>query len=252
MLAMTELNDEIQVWLAPAAHDTPGPIETFCETLLLEEERVAANRFRVNSARHQHVIGRAMARCLLSSGCCEHHEIGFRILDHGKPIVDQPEVARRAFNIAHTRGLVVCGLGQANQWLGVDVEWMDRRTDPALAERYFAPAEIQQLQSLRTDDERQKLFLRIWTLKEAFIKAIGTGLSTPLDQFAFEEAKSNEPTLTLADPDLARDREWTFRAFEPRPGFVAAVAVGEEFADSKGAKASSRPVRLMDFESQLP
>lgn len=217
----------IEVWHAPAASDVPGPTESYCERLLLDEEKVRADRFRVASARHQHVVGRGMARALLSRGRCESREIDFRLLDHGKPIVQSPEAACRAFNVAHTKGLVLCGLGGREQWLGVDVEWIDRRTDPDLARRYFAPAEIQQLDATRNADEHRELFLKLWTLKEAFIKAIGTGLYTPLDQFAFEDAASEQPRLTLADPNLARGKVWRFESFVPRDGFVAAVAVGE-------------------------
>lgn len=234
----------VEIWHAPAAADHPGPTEFFCERLLLEEERVRADRFRVASARHQHVIGRGMARVLLSAGRCQTHEIGFRLLDHGKPIVESPAHAARAFNIAHTDGLVLCGLGQPGQWLGVDVEWMDRRTDPDLAQRYFAPAEIQQLSATKNADEHRQLFLRLWTLKEAFIKAIGTGLYTPLDQFAFEDAAGDHPQLVLRNPDLARGRKWQFESFIPRDGFVGAIAVGVP----EGTVDVKPTITLTDFE----
>ncbi|MFG0255707.1 MAG: phosphopantetheinyl transferase, partial [Rhodopirellula sp. JB053] len=51
----------IEVWHAPVASDVPGPTESYCERLLLDEEKVRADRFRVPSARHQHVVGRGMA-----------------------------------------------------------------------------------------------------------------------------------------------------------------------------------------------
>ena len=234
-------SQQVEVWHAPAALTEPGPTEDFCERLLLADERIRADRFRVASARHQHIIGRGMARTLLAAGCCQTHEIGFRLLDHGKPIVSTPAIACRAFNIAHTRGLVLCGLGAPHQWLGVDVEWMDRRTDPELARRYFAPEEICQLDATSSQAEHAALFLRLWTLKEAFIKAIGTGLFTPLDQFAFTAAASDSPQLVVRDPKLTRGRHWRFESFEPRPGFVAAIAVG---LDAKSVENSAAPTRL--------
>lgn len=239
---------EVEVWHAPAAMEEPGPMEVFCERLLLAEERVRADRFRVASARHQHVIGRAMARVLLSAGHCQTHEVGFRVLDHGKPIMESPAHACRSFNIAHTRGLVLCGLGAPQQWLGVDVEWMDRRTDPELARRYFAPEEIRQLDATSNQDDHRELFLRLWTLKEAFIKAIGTGMYTPLDQFAFEDAASDQPRLVVRDVSLMRQRRWHFENFVPQPGFVAAIAVSVD--TSVGAVPHERPkLRLANFNS---
>jgi 4'-phosphopantetheinyl transferase len=240
---------DIEVWYAPAAVDQPGPTEAFCERLLLSDEKVRADRFRVASARHQHIVGRGMARALLSAGRCQTHEIGFRVLDHGKPIVASPAIACRAFNVAHTHGLVVCGLGKPEHWLGVDVEWMDRRTDPALARRYFAPAEIRQLDATSSEAEHRELFLKLWTLKEAFIKAIGTGLYTPLDQFAFEEAASDQPQLVLRDPQLARGRAWQFESFKPQPGFVAAIAIGTDADEVVEDQATA--VRLADFQTWL-
>ncbi|WP_146389795.1 4'-phosphopantetheinyl transferase family protein [Allorhodopirellula solitaria] len=231
---------DVEVWHAPAALDEPGPTEQFCERLLLPDERVRADRFRVASARHQHVVGRGMARVLLSAGLCQTHEIGFRVLDHGKPVVATPPTACRSFNIAHTRGLVLCALGAPQAigapqpWLGVDVEWIDRRTDPELARRYFAPEEIRQLDAAGSEDEHRELFLRLWTLKEAFIKAIGTGMYTPLDQFAFENAATDQPHLVVRDPELMRGRRWRFETFSPRAGFVAAIAVGAA-ADGQAA-----------------
>ncbi len=238
---------DVEVWHAPAALEQPGATEIYCERLLLADERARADRFRIASARHQHIVGRGMARTLLAAGHCEPHEISFRVLDHGKPIMASPLNACRAFNIAHTRGLVLCGLGPAQHWLGVDVEWMDRRTDPELARRYFAPEEIRQLDATGHTDERRELFLRLWTLKEAFIKAIGTGMYTPLDQFAFEDAASNRPRLTVRDPELLRTRRWQFQTFVPRPGFVAAIAVG--VTGESGTPQNERPrLKLSDFE----
>lgn len=248
--SLPEHGHGVEVWHAPAALEEPGPTEVFCEQLLLADERLRADRFRVASARHQHIVGRAMARVLLSAGHCQTHEIGFRVLDHGKPIVESPTSACRAFNIAHTRGLVVCGLGSPRHWLGVDVEWVDRRTSPDLARRYFATEEIRQLDATTNEDEHRELFLRLWTLKEAFIKAIGTGMYTPLDQFAFIDAASDQPQLVVRDPDLMRGRRWQFENFVPRAGFVAAVAVGVDSAVD--ASSDDRPrLKLADFQTYV-
>lgn len=223
----------IQLWYASAAHDTPGKIESFCMRWLPQEEHQSAAKFRVASARHQHVIGRGMARFLIADTNTAPHQIQFRNLDHGKPIVETPEQLRRPFNIAHTKGLVICGIGAeaADEWLGVDIEGLDRKTDPGLAQRYFAPEEIEQLDRVKNDDAKQALFLKIWTLKEAFIKAIGTGLNTPLDQFAFVNASSNSPRLVLKDESLAQGRHWQIRNVIPRQGYIAAVALGAKTND---------------------
>ncbi|MEP4683703.1 MAG: phosphopantetheinyl transferase, partial [Rhodopirellula bahusiensis] len=70
----------IQLWYASAAQDTPGKIESFCMRWLPQEEHQSAAKFRVASARHQHVIGRGMARFLIADTQTAPHQIQFRSL----------------------------------------------------------------------------------------------------------------------------------------------------------------------------
>ncbi|MEM9365035.1 MAG: 4'-phosphopantetheinyl transferase superfamily protein [Planctomycetota bacterium] len=223
--------DRLELWHAQASSTDAGPTERFCEQWLVEEEHASAARFRVAKARNQHVIGRGMARCLLSHRVCDARQIQIETLEQGKPFVQSPEAAIRPFNIAHTDGLVMCGLASGARWIGVDVECLERRTDTNLARRYFASSEVAQLDRVRDEDERCHRFLKIWTLKEAFIKAIGTGLRTPLDAFWFEDSAADQPTITFADSGLDQGRYWRFKSFEPRPGFIAAVAIGDVAED---------------------
>jgi 4'-phosphopantetheinyl transferase len=216
----------VRVWHAVNSSGPPGPIERACQASLDDAELARADQFRVATARNQHVIGRGMAKQLLGSDEVPPREIRFGVEAQGKPYVAQPAQARQPFNIAHTDGLVVCGIGStAHRLIGVDVERLHRRTDPALAERYFSQPEVRYLRACRGEAARLRAFLRIWTLKEAFIKAIGTGLHTPLANFAFEEIDSDSPTIRILHPDLESELCWRFFSVEPRPGFVAAIAV---------------------------
>lgn len=217
----------VQLWYASASRASPGRLESICEDWLVPEERQRADRFVQPTTRNQHVVGRGMARRLLGGDRVAPHAIRLEYLPHGKPIVRSPEAARQPFNVAHTDGLVICGLGsEADQWIGVDVECQRRRTDPALAQRYFAKPEVDLLNQVAGEASRRELFLRIWTLKESFIKAIGTGLQTPLADFAFVGIDTETPSLCLNRPELDHGLEWRFRSLEPRPGYIAAVAVG--------------------------
>ena len=216
----------VQVWHAQASTEAAGVTEHVCESYLLDDERASANRYRQATSRNQHVIGRGMARRLLGSDSVAPTDIGFGYEDYGKPYVESPTDAKRPFNVAHTNGLVLCGLGDANaiELIGVDVESLARRTSTELAERFFAAPEIASLRR-RPDSDQKRFFLRIWTLKEAFIKAIGTGLRTPLADFAFHDIDSDNPGIEFLDPGLEDERTWQFFCFEPRPGFVAASAI---------------------------
>lgn len=221
----------IQVWHAASSSSEPGMLERCCANWLSQDERIRADRLRVATSRNQHVVGRGMARRLLGRKQIDPCLISFATEKNGKPYVSQPVEARRSFNIAHTDGLVICGIdSQTEDLLGVDVERLDRRTDLALAKRYFAQPEIEYLENCVSETQQRAAFLKIWTLKEAFIKAMGTGLQTPLADFAFDKIESAKPEIQFLNPNLESKTCWSFLSLEPRPGYVAAVALGANSA----------------------
>ncbi len=242
---------QLQVWHAATQLEQRGDFETRCESLLPDEERVAADRFRRTTTRNQHVVGRAMARRLLGDLAVAPQTIQFEIGQHGKPIVAFPPEAKQPFNVAHTDGLVLCGIASdAVDLVGVDVEGLNRRTSTELAERYFSPPEVKFLRS-KPIDQQKFFFLRIWTLKEAFIKAIGTGLHTPLCDFAFSEIDSNHPQIDFLDPGLDDGRCWSFICSQPRPGFVASTAVATK-SRPQAMQVDWRPFETLLDETPTP
>lgn len=237
----------IKVWSANASSDLPGELERRCLGWLTPEEVQRADRFRVLTARNQHIVGRGMARKLLARAAAgvdvaggagngngngvigetfSPVEIVFSFSEYGKPFVVAPEPLVRPFNVAHTDGMVLfadCSSGN----VGVDVERISRRTDVALAERYFAKPEVEYVMDHGDADSKLRAFLRVWTLKESFIKAIGTGLSMPLADFAFENIDDQRPRVKMLNPSLEDGRQWQFITFSPRDGYIAAVAIGD-------------------------
>ncbi|NND98751.1 MAG: 4'-phosphopantetheinyl transferase superfamily protein [Pirellulaceae bacterium] len=223
----------MNVWHATTSTDQPGRIESCCEAWLDCDEVARADRFRRPTSRNQHVVGRGMARRLLGYESVAPTEIRFAEEIHGKPYVVEPEAAKQPFNVAHTEGLVMCGVGDPHHELvGVDVERLGRRTDPALAERYFSRPEVQYLNTKTDEQSRRDAFLRVWTLKESYIKAIGTGLQTPLADFAFVDIDSDQPQIEMLNPKLESDLAWQFFSIRPRPGFIGAIAVACRRSDA--------------------
>ena len=239
----------IRIWHATSSHQQPGKIEQLCESYLDHEDRVRADRFRQPTSRNQHVIGRGMARRLIGQQTgIDPSEIRFGFENHGKPFVDHPPIAQQPFNVAHTGGLVLCGLtdqdtmARSTIQLGVDVEGIDRRTDPAIAERFFSKPEVRYLNTHRSEAAKRVAFLKIWTLKESFIKAIGTGMATPLADFAFDEIDSQRPVIRMLSEKLDQGQCWQFTTFEPRPGYLAAAAI------CCGTRTPEPTVELLDFD----
>jgi 4'-phosphopantetheinyl transferase len=110
-----------------------------------------------------------------------------------------------------------------------------------LANRYFAALELQQLMMLESA-RRPLRFMQLWTLKEAFIKALGTGLATPLDHFAFDFSSTEQPRLHIYDPSLGPASRWRFHQFQIETDFLAAVGVLSE--DVAADRQSHCDVRL--------
>ena len=192
----------INVWHATSSTAQPGPIEATCQGWLSPDEIARADRFRKPTSRNQHVVGRGMARRLLGEEAVSPEAICFAEERYGKPYVVSPEAAKQPFNVAHTDGLVMCGVANdPNHLLGVDVERLCRQTDPGLAERYFSRPEVEFLNRSTNADERRDTFLRIWTLKESFIKAIGTGLQTPLADFRVRRYRKRNARHRNAEPE---------------------------------------------------
>jgi len=173
---------------------------------LSDEELVRADRFLFERDRNLYTAAHALLHALLVPVGAPAAR--FRENKWGKPEIDaQGDMLR--FNLTHTRGLVACAMTMVDD-LGVDAESSDRRVDfVALARKFFAPSEAEYVSSLPQVDQGPA-FLRLWTLKEAFIKAVGKGLSTALAKFSF----TLEPFSFRCAPSLRQVAEdWQFQSF---------------------------------------
>lgn len=206
---------------ATAALDEPVVVASF--GLLSPEEQARCERFVFARDRRDFAIAHALLRRTLS----RYYPIAprdwvFVSEPGGKPRVsdDFAASAQLQFNLAHTNGLVACAVSCSAE-VGVDVEAIDRRTDPIeIARRYFSAAEADDLERCAPADRLERFF-EIWTLKEAYIKTIGTGLSLPLDEFAFRFDGHSALRLDVAPQHAA---SCSFALFAPSQRHRMAVA----------------------------
>jgi 4'-phosphopantetheinyl transferase len=141
---------------------------------------------------------------------------------HGKPeAVLQDGEPHLRINLSHTRGLVAVAVALESD-IGIDVEWMRRgNLTRELGLEIFAPAECAVIRASDEEELEERLFA-FWTLKEAYIKAVGEGLSIRLDSFAFSLVP-----LAIAFPGSAKDdpAQWFFQRFCPTPDHAMALAI---------------------------
>lgn len=112
------------------------------------------------------------------------------------------------FNLSHCGNMAVLAVGLHNE-IGVDIESITRnRGQRNIAMRYFHPQEIAHL-ALLNDAQHNQYFYRLWTLKEAFFKAIGTGIAAGLDKAAFTLA--DDTIIARLSSELQTDNaHWQF------------------------------------------
>jgi 4'-phosphopantetheinyl transferase len=194
--------------------------------LLAPDERGRHDRFLNERARHEHLVTRALVRTTLSRATgVPPRAWRFKANPHGRPEIAEPAGFRHLrFNLSNTRGLVACALALGRQ-VGIDVESLDRGADLLeISSRFMAPAEAADIRACPEADRAHRFF-SYWTLKEAYIKARGLGLSIPLDQFAFDLRDPAGPRVTF-DPALDDDADrWTFARYQPTGRHLMAVAV---------------------------
>jgi len=204
---------------------SPDLLDRYRE-LLSPDERQQEHRLRLERVKHEFLVTRALVRTVLSAYLeMPPAAIVFTRSSRGKPAVASPvNTGAVEFNLSHTRGLVVCAVTTGCE-IGVDAEPLDRRSSCLeLAARFFAPTEFAALRATRIE-EQQRMFLRYWTLKEAFIKAEGLGLSAPLDQFWFALADDSPSEISFATAGPLRERPWQFAEIRLANAYQIALAV---------------------------
>lgn len=231
------------VFLAdPATADDPERQARY-EGLLSADERARQARFVFARDRAAFAVTRALVRTALS----RHADVApedwrFAPDPHGRPRVVAPTgVATPCFSVAHTDGLIACLL-TAEVRAAVDVERLRAVDDAAaIARRHFAPAEVAALDACADDAERQALFFALWTLKESYLKALGRGLSLPLDAAVFQIAPGEPgeaPGRLVARLDSAHGDSgvtWDFGLWQPSSAHRLAIARARSSAASPAA-----------------
>ncbi len=219
--------DEVHVWLGcPPEIRDPALLHAY-QLLLNAEERQRQARFVFSGDRHSYLVTHAMLRIVLSKYAPVQPQAWHFVTNgYGRPEIANADSSAMQinFNVSHAHGLAVVAVTRAPA-VGVDVEEVRARPAPLeLADRHFAPQEILALQALPAQRQSDR-FYEFWTLKEAYIKARGLGLSIPLDQFSFQ-FEGGRSLHFSAEPSLQDSAEfWKFWQFCPSADHVLALCV---------------------------
>ncbi len=152
-------------------------------SLLSEDEKIRANKFYFETARSQFIVGRGLLRTLLGEYLeMDPVRVEFKYGSHGKPMLkENPSSQPIQFNVSHSEEWGIAAFCLDHR-IGVDIEWNRPLADmDDLARQFFTERESTLVESL-SGEQKQNLFYRLWTCKEAYLKASGKGLFIPLDQ----------------------------------------------------------------------
>ncbi len=218
------LGRDMHVWWLPEPELEPGSRseqQKAWRQILSSDEVERADRFRFERHATAFVANRARLRLLLGRYLQQDAAgIAFHYNAYGKPRLENEGLE---FNLTHTAGLAAVALREGGR-IGIDLERSTRTTDALLlAHRYFSPTEIDALEHCDNAGELHAAFLRCWTRKEAFLKALGDGLSRPLSGFSV--SCNEEPGKLLAcdwDPDAPA--RWHLTTLDCGSEYLGAVA----------------------------
>jgi len=230
---LSNLENEVHVWFCCPDKITDKSVLDEYISILSAEETAKYKRFHFEKDRHSYLVSHALVRKVLSSYCgISPNEWGFTNNQHGKPDIS-PEIKCPAlkFNLSHTDGMSVCVVSLDND-CGIDVENVQRKSRTfAVADRMFAAAEVATMRS-GNDSEVQRKFFEFWTLREAYVKAIGTGLGGSSKAFYFsvdeQEDSRREARIHFVPSDKGKSSVWQFLLLKLSDQHVAAVSVKSE------------------------
>jgi 4'-phosphopantetheinyl transferase len=216
--------DEVQLWRVDL--EAVRAEEARWQEVLSSDERNRAARFHFPHDRQRFVASRAWLRTILAGFLeIDARDLRFSYSKKDKPFVGPAHAdSGITFNMSHSGGIALYAFARRRE-IGVDVEQIRSNFDiEPIARRFFSVLEQQQLAAL-PEESRVDAFFRCWTRKEAYIKAVGDGLSLPLSQFDVSLESWGTNALLATRPDSSQAGQWMLREVPAGAGYSAALCV---------------------------
>jgi 4'-phosphopantetheinyl transferase len=218
-LAMNVNRDEVHIWRVESNESNAAALAGS----VTEAEHAHAKCFRLPASRNEFIVGRGFIRFVLGRYLrMLPGSVRFRAGQHGKPeLASQTYGERITFNLSHSRGVILAAITVGHE-VGIDIEFLNPCVNFSdIAGTIFSAREERWLSQL-PNDERQRNCFRCWTRKEAFVKALGEGLSDRIRQVEIM------PVAGALRPRIAgipAGDTWMIKDLDAGDGFVAALAI---------------------------
>ncbi len=194
--------------------------QLFCQVSEEKQERIKKFR-RIEDAQRSLISDVLVRRIITNKLRLKNEDIVFEYNEYGKPALKQQQGC--SFNTSHAGDWIVCAVHELP--VGIDVEHI-QPIEFDIAKRFFSHEEYQELMQ-KEESQRLSYFYELWTLKEAYIKAVGKGLSIPLDSFCFH---INSAKIIFNSKEDTRN--YSFKQYKIDPDYKMAVCgMDSRFAD---------------------
>lgn len=218
------IGSDLHIWTAALS----GSVEqlAYFDSLLTVDEKVRAQRFYFERDRNRYIFARGTLRTLLAVYLgLEPPKIPIIYGPIGKPALGPvPGDKHLEFNVAHSNDWAAYVFGWERP-LGIDLEHVRPLADvDALAQRFFCARESELIHSL-SGDEKWETFFKIWTCKEAILKAHGSGLTVPLNHFEISMGLDDVVRISSIAEEAAHLADWHLELIDLVPGYKSAFAV---------------------------
>ena len=228
------LEKEAHVWAASTDMPYDSKLMHWYKSLLSDDERKKYNKLYFSHHRKAYLISHSLLRTSLSRyKKIPPEEWNFSYDAFGRPSIKQPgEISGVQFSLTRTRGMSACLISSSSH-VGIDLENLYNLKDPEIMFNHVLVAdEIDSLKGLRGKSLRKR-FLVYWTLKEAYVKAIGKGLLMPLTQFSFILKSNGRACIRFNHKLTTESSPWQFAYYWLTREILLTVALCNNDASDK-------------------
>lgn len=232
-MLLEKLCDEAHLWVVRPESIKNDIILDACMSSLSDQEQERYRRFRFGDDRHRYLVSHALVRNVLS----KYAEVSpaawvFSQSDHGRPEVANPGLSKIKFNLSHTRGLAACLVTYTCE-CGVDVERLHARHNPiGVAQRMFSISEYEHMKKLEGRKQLEYFFTR-WTLREAYTKARGIGITFPTHKLNFNIKSATEIEIEFDKDIKDNNKDWQLEILSLTNDHIAAAAIRRPEQDNR-------------------
>ena len=218
--------NEIHIWLINSENFTQNL--AFFSQILSPEESSRAKKYKFTYLQENFTINRGFLRFILAKYLgIKSNQIELAYNHKGKPFLASSHQSKIKFNLSHKNQYTIYGISDHD--LGLDLEEIkhDIKAED-IAKRFFTNEEYREICQLREESKRE-YFFQLWTAKEAYLKAIGEGLSGGLNSINLHKSTDEQIwALKIANLSSAENQMWQIMTFAVMNNYLASLAIKTE------------------------